>query len=324
MSQNLPKKAVILQTDGTGSAKLPPKAIQVHGKPGKGVTVGHFIDERDGSIETVSYRMPDAPVKKGKAAAAPIHDDASSDDTTEPRVPVTTRPPVTKDGQCMIGDLQTDALHEALGTAEIDDLTLLGLFVLAASGDNVQIRTGDTNLTTTHGAGDPIADAVVANGVLVHDPETIRVSARRMLRYMLSLRQNGWQSSSGLPARIAGDAIGADTFLANMATQGFLSCLSKTEMERVASANGVQPRQTGKATRAAFIERFKGERFTYDACRFALSAEEQRDYAGRTQRASPDLSSQEDDATAGPDGENAGDALGDDNEAEDASADAIA
>jgi ParB family transcriptional regulator, chromosome partitioning protein len=47
MSHHLPTKAIILQTDESGTPKLPPKAIPVLGKPGKGVTVGHYIDERD-------------------------------------------------------------------------------------------------------------------------------------------------------------------------------------------------------------------------------------------------------------------------------------
>jgi ParB/RepB/Spo0J family partition protein len=291
MSHNLPKKAIILQTDESGTAKLPPKAIPVHGKAGKGTITGHYIDGRDGAIETISYRMPDPPAKKGKAGkAASTGHDGDSDAPEVAAAPSSTRPPVTKDGQRMIGDFQTDALHQALSTGEIDDLTMLGLFVLAASGRNVEVRSGDTSLTTTHGARDAIAGAVAENGVLVRDPEAIRSSARRMLRYMLSLRQSGWQSNSGMAARIAGDAIGADTFLANMATQDFLSCLSKAEMERVASAHGVLPRQTGKATRAAFVDRFKEERFIYDGSRFALAPEEQKNHAAQAQQAIAELS----------------------------------
>ena len=92
----------------------------------------------------------------------------------------------------MIDDLRTDALHEALSTAEIDDLTLLALFVLAGSGDNVAIRTGDTSIGLGYRAHDTIAAPVVENGVLVRDPETIQAGARRMLRSMPLLRQT-WQ-----------------------------------------------------------------------------------------------------------------------------------
>jgi ParB family chromosome partitioning protein len=274
MSHNLPKKAIILQTDETGTPKLPPKAIPVDGKAGKGTITGHYIDESDGAIETITYRMPDPPAKKGKGANAPRPDRDGESDAPDAAVTVSTRPPVTKDGQRMIGDFQTDALHQALGTAEIDDLTMLGLFVLAASGRNVEVRSGDTSLTTACGARDAIAGAVVENGVLVRDPETIRASARHMLRYMLSLRQSGWQSNSGLAARIAGDAIGADVHLGNMATEDFLSCLSKAAIERVGSSLNVQPRQRVKDTRAAVVTEAAGSTYVHPAALFALSQAE--------------------------------------------------
>ena len=40
----------------------------------------------------------------------------------------------------MIGDLRTDALHEALARAPIEDDTLLALLVLAFAGRNVSDR----------------------------------------------------------------------------------------------------------------------------------------------------------------------------------------
>src|SRR5208337_4870585 len=42
-------------------------------------------------------------------------------------------------------------------------------------------------------------------------------------------------NDSGFAARIAGDAIGADVHLANMASEEFLSCLSKPAIEKTAS-----------------------------------------------------------------------------------------
>jgi ParB family transcriptional regulator, chromosome partitioning protein len=101
-----------------------------------------------------------------------------------------------------------------------------------------------------------------------------------------------------------------------MATQAFLSCLSKAEMERVASAHGVLPRQTGKATRAAFIDRFKDERFTYDGSRFALTLKEQQEHAAQVSRANTALSENSDIETGldGPDEGDPGD--GSDQDAE--------
>ena len=45
----------------------------------------------------------------------------------------------------MIGDLRTDALHEALGRAPIEDDTLLALLVLAFAGQNVSIASGNAD-----------------------------------------------------------------------------------------------------------------------------------------------------------------------------------
>ena len=44
---------------------------------------------------------------------------------------------MTRKGIEMIGDIRTDALHEALGRAPIEEDTLLALLVLAFAGQNV-------------------------------------------------------------------------------------------------------------------------------------------------------------------------------------------
>jgi ParB family chromosome partitioning protein len=66
------------------------------------------------------------------------------------------------------------------------------------------------------------------DGKLSFDRETLVQAARSVLIEVLSLRRN--RSDSGLIARIAGDAIGADQFLPNMATEDFLLCLSRMRL----------------------------------------------------------------------------------------------
>jgi hypothetical protein len=62
---------------------------------------------------------------------------------------------------------------------------------------------------------------------------------------------------SGLVARIAGDdAINADQFLPNMASEEFVSCLSRTALEAVAETAGVPGRSKLKDTRAGVVEHF--------------------------------------------------------------------
>jgi len=105
-------------------------------------------------------------------------------------------------------------------------------------------------------------------------------------------------------ARIAGASVGADRHLPAMGTEEFLSCLSKAEIEAVAAANGVLPRQTGKATRAALVERFKDEPYVYPAARFELTAGEADSFAERA-AAAASYDAEDDEAgeepTAGPD-----------------------
>jgi ParB family transcriptional regulator, chromosome partitioning protein len=77
---------------------------------------------------------------------------------------------------------------------------------------------------------------------------------------------------SGLPARIAGDAIGADAHLGNMATEEFLR--SKTAIERVGSSLNGLPRQRVKETLAAVIAEAAGSTYIHPAALFALTQAE--------------------------------------------------
>ena len=279
LNKRLAKGHVMLTLDAYGSPKLPPKAQRVYGdKPGKGDQTGYYLDDQDGKIRTVHFRLPEQKKGKSKGKAGAASAAADGDNAETPAAP---RPPVTKDGMKMIGDFQTDALHEALVTVEIPDQTLIALLVLAFAGNNVQVRSGEKLETgRAHRQRECIADTLMPGGVLTADPGTIRVGARAMLKHAISLRE-AYGVNSGSIARIAGDTIGADRFLPNMATQEFLSCLSKPEIERVGASHGILPRQTGKATRAAVMERFKDERFVYDGARFALSAENLADIGER-------------------------------------------
>jgi len=100
----------------------------------------------------------------------------------------------------------------------------------------------------------------------------LRGAAREMLVEVLSCRVG--MSQSGMGARYAGAAIGADALLPDMATTDFLKCLSKQAMERTASANGVAPRNTGKETRAAMIAQCAGGTFVHPAALFPPTAQE--------------------------------------------------
>ena len=267
LTNNLPERGTLLPCNEYGQPTLPKKAEHVYGKPGKDDLTGHYLDHYSGEVKIVTYRMPELkkPTKAGKAGEAVVnHMTVDDDASTKP-----SRPEVTQKGQAMIGDLRTDALHEALMQSEVDDRTLLGLLVLALAGNNVSVQSG---AAAEHQGRGRIACTITEGGVLSSDDGTIRRAAREMLVATLSCRDN--MSNSGAVARVAGDAIGASLRLTNMATDEFLSCLSKAGVEKVAVAEGLQVHLRGKDTRAAVLDRFKTGHYVHPAALFRLTEEE--------------------------------------------------
>src|SRR5580658_6313468 len=194
---NLPKHAVLLPTTEHGEPKLPAKAERSWGKPGRGDTVGCYINPRTGAIDEVGFRLPEPATKKGRADAA-----------------------------------------------------------------------GALSPTDRRG----IAARLVEGGTLTGDSGLLRQAARAMLAEVFSCRENA--SNSGLFARISGEAVNGDAWLPNMATEDFLSCLSKAGVEKAAGAVSVLPRQRAKDTRAALISAVGDGTFILPSARFALTAEE--------------------------------------------------
>ena len=271
LQNNLPERGTLLPTDEYGRAELPRKAEHVHGKPAKGDLIGHYLDPHSGDVKTITYRIP-APKKPAKSGNAASGSDQDPDDDTAAAKPA--RPEVTKKGQAIIGDLRTDALHQALDSAEIDDPTLIALLVLAFAGRNVSVQSG-ANLGKFD--REQIAQTLTEGGTLTSDAQAVRTTARAMLAATLSCRDN--MSNSGPVARIAGDALGASLHLPNMATEEFLSCLSKAGVEKAAAAEGVRIAPRGKETRAALIERFKTGVYVYPGALFRLTEAEIADAA---------------------------------------------
>ncbi len=264
MTNNLPKKGAIIEVNNWGQPELPKKAERVYGKPSKSDHVGMYLD-RDGKVQSVVYRMPEDKKKSKGAAAtaggAPEGDDAVID---APK----SRPDVTQKGQDMIGDFRTDALHEALGRAPIEDDTLMALLVLAFAGLNVRIDSGaDDSVFGSKRFKRHAARLIGRGGKLDFDPQTLRVTARSMLIDVLSCRRG--MSNSGVVSRIAGDAVGADSFLPNMGSEDFLLCLSRQALEAAAKEANVLARQKVRDTRAAMVDHFKDAHFVHQSALFA-------------------------------------------------------
>jgi ParB family transcriptional regulator, chromosome partitioning protein len=257
----MPKNGVLLETDQYGQPKLPPKAQKTWTKPKKGDQIGFVIQPRDGTVQEIVFRMPEPEAKKGKTRST----DA---DHNEAPIPKKTRPEITHKGDEIIGALRTEALIKSLEVNAVDDATLIGLLVLALNARNVSIQTQGSGLATRT----KLVQSITEGGRLSQDVERMRVVARQMLANVLSCSLG--HGDSGLPARIAGDAIGADAHLGNMATEEFLSCLSKAAIERVGSSLHVQPRQRVKDTRAAVLTEAAGSTYVHPAALFALSQAE--------------------------------------------------
>jgi ParB/RepB/Spo0J family partition protein len=263
LQNNLPERGTLLPQDEYGRPQLPKKAENVYGTPGKNDRIGHYLDPYSGAIKTIVYRVPDTR-KSAKAEKDPAE---TAPDPVGPQPK--TRPDVTQKGLAMIGDFRTDALHQALRESQIEDGILLGLLVLALAGKNVSVQSGADISPFDR---ETIAATITEGRVLASDRELIRTAARNMLVAALSCRDN--MSNSGLAARIAGEAIGASLYLPTMATDEFLSCLSRQALEKAAATEGVRADVRLRDTRARFIERFKDTRYVHPGALFQVTSEE--------------------------------------------------
>ena len=266
LEANLPPGGSVVETSEYGSPRLPKGAIERYGKAASDDDLVAFsIHPQTGAIRETFYAMP--------RLTRPTGDPATSGTQDAPAAPA--RPDVTQKGVAMIGDLRTEALHGALRAHAIDDHALLGLLVLAMAGRNVEVRSGvDHRGMAGYGNRGRIAARLVEGGVLATDPKTLRDAAREMLVEALSCREG--MSNSGVVARHAGAAVDADVLLPNMATEEFLSCLSKAALGAAAAGSDVATAARVKDTRAALVGRFKEATWIYPGARFAPTETELR------------------------------------------------
>ena len=182
LETTLPENGFILQPDPYGTAKLPPRAERVRGKPRKGDKIGFCIDGRTGEVHNVPFRVvertTDTPGTRGNV-------DRGDHDFDRLKTP---RPEISSKGVERIGDLRTDALHQGLREAPIDDTTLLGLLVLALGAQNVSAQSAaDPAIAPrfrnfgTDGTRAKIARRLIEGGHLTSDRDLLHAAARDML-----------------------------------------------------------------------------------------------------------------------------------------------
>jgi ParB family chromosome partitioning protein len=319
LEANVPKNGEIVQVDDYGAAKLPKGATRVWGgKPGKKDRVALSVDPRNGAVSEV-YFTPPAPAAKASKTGAGAAEDA-------PAAESRTRPDITQKGREMIGEMRTEALVKALGREGLTSETLIGLLVLALAADNVSIRTHE------YAPIQSIAGVIAEGGKLTSDTALIQTTAIKVLQTVLSCRL-AYGVGSGLAARIAGEAIGADADLPHMGTEEFLACLSRGALEAEAGRHRVLPRGRVKDTRAALVEQVREIRLVLPAAQFALTEQESSDFDKKGSRCAHRDDSDEDPAgenEASDDGGEAADPViapddaDDDQEEEDETADCFA
>ena len=166
---NMPKNGAWIEIDEYGREKLPPRANRTWAKPKKGDQIGFAIDPRDGRIHEVVFRISEPDVTKGKDRSIGGGDDAPT--------PKKTRPEITQKGTEIIGALRTEALVKSLEINACDDMTLIGLLVLAFDAKNVTVQSD----RPTHSTRTKLVQSITEGGRLTHDAERLRVVARQML-----------------------------------------------------------------------------------------------------------------------------------------------
>ena len=317
LEANVPKNGEIVQVDDYGAAKLPKGATRVWGdKPGKKDRVALSVDPRNGAVSEVYFTPPAPAAKASKTSAS---DDAPA---AEPR----TRPDITQNGREMIGEMRTEALVKALGREGLTSEALIGLLLLALAADNVSIRTHEYTPIRS------IVSVIAEGGKLTSDTALIQTTAIKVLQTVLNCRL-AYGVGSGLAARIAGEAIGADADMPHMGTEEFLACLSRGALEAEAGRHRVLPRGRVKDTRAALVEQVREIRLVLPAAQFALTEQESSDFDKKGSRCAHRDDSDEDPAgenEASDDGGEAADPViapddaDDDQEEEDETADCFA
>ena len=251
MTANLPANGSVLPQDEYGRPELPKDAERIFGKPTKQDKIGHYLDSRSGEVQTIAYRLPEPkkPAKGGKGGTPEAVADARAGGGGQ--APAGRDPEGSRHGR------RLPHRRAARGAERRDD------------------RAGHAHRPAGAGTGRPERHRARARSTT--GGPAARRSGTGSARVGCSppiprccIRQHGTCSSScchaganmtdsGISSRIAGETLGAATYLPTMATEEFLSCLSRQALERSAAAEGVKVEVRVKDTRASLVKHWRGQ-----------------------------------------------------------------
>ena len=166
---NMPKNGVWIEIDEYGREKLPPRANRTWTKPKKGDQIGFAIHPRDGTIHEVVFRVSEPDVKKGKDRSIRRRRRAAG---RRRRVRRSPKKELRSSARCA-----RRRWSRASRSSACDDMTLIGLLVLAFDAKSVTVQSD----RPTHSTRTKLVQSITEGGRLTHDADRLRVVARQML-----------------------------------------------------------------------------------------------------------------------------------------------
>ncbi|MCE2576717.1 ParB/RepB/Spo0J family partition protein [Komagataeibacter sp. FNDCR2] len=269
MEADLPPNGDIVPADDYGYPTLPEN----------GFPVQSWQDPQDGDRVAVYLHPVTLKVcEKAFRLRAPVQDAASGNGLSTPIVEKPReRADISGTGLKMIGEIRTQALHQALDGAAgaVDPWDLVGALLLALGCGNVTVKN-DTSHTSYHQptARDNALAALFPEGHLVRDPALLRHHAMTVVRSIANCDVSPYDGS-GPQALLLGVLFGADSYMPNMANEEFLKTYSKPGITKALKVEGLAELQTGKLMRAALMNHVgEGGHWVPDAAGFATALEQ--------------------------------------------------
>ena len=244
LETNLKENEAILETNDYGLPKLPKGTESVYGSGDDYETVitGYYIDRYMCVGERMFRYLDSKPDNKGNTASKPK---AKAD--------------LTQNGQIIMRQMQTQALHAAIDHEEISTEKLLALLVFAFSGYTIKV-TSDGHWQEL--AATPLK-VINEDGTLTDDVDTIHQTAKELLKLAVNCRREN--AGTGIAGEFIAKSLNADQYLPNMATPEFIQSMQRNILENEVAKIGKRPSTKLKDNRAILLQHYSDDNpYIYD------------------------------------------------------------